>query len=36
MSYYGKEMIKMTVKQKFWTIVGRFLYKIGYLKDGES
>lgn len=27
---------KLTLRQKFWTVVGRFLYKIGYLKDEES
>ncbi len=23
----------LTVKQKFWAVVGRILYSVGYLKD---
>lgn len=23
----------LTVKQKFWAVVGKILYKVGYLKD---
>lgn len=23
----------LTVKQKFWAVIGKILYKIGYLKD---
>lgn len=23
----------MTLRQKFWAVVGKFLYKVGYLKD---
>ncbi len=23
----------LTVKQKFWAVIGKILYKVGYLKD---